>query len=98
MTADAAAARRALETRLQKLSPSRLKIVDESSNHRGHPGAKNGAHFRLEIVSSRFAGATALQRHRMVFAAVGDLATAGVHALSVRAFAPGDVFPQEQSQ
>ncbi len=90
--------RRTLESRLRDLSPSRLKITDESRAHRGHPEAKNGAHFRLEIVSSKFTGISAIARHRMVFAAIGDLASAGVHALSVKAFAPNEIIPQQQEQ
>lgn len=98
MTVDAAAARLTLETRLQSLSPSYLKIVDESRAHRGHREAGNGAHFRLEITASQFAGASPLARHRMVFAAVGNLEAAGVHALSIKTFAPGELSQQEQQQ
>lgn len=80
----------ALVSRLQSLSPSRLKLADESRAHKGHPEAGNGAHFRLEIECVQFAGLPTLARHRMVFAAVGDLSSAGVHALSVKTFAPGE--------
>ena len=79
-----------LEARLQTLSPSAVRLEDESRLHRGHPGAKNGAHFRLEITSPKFAGVPPLGRHRMIYGAVGDLAEIGVHALSVRALAPGE--------
>ena len=95
---DADAARRFLEERLRSLSPSHLKIADESRAHRGHREAGAGAHFRLEIASPRFSGVSPLARHRMVFAAVGDLAAAGVHALSVKTFAPGELSQQEQQQ
>ncbi|MGI9298002.1 MAG: BolA family protein [Gammaproteobacteria bacterium] len=95
---DADGARRILEARLRSLSPSRLTIADESRAHRGHREAGAGAHFRLEIVSPRFSGASPLSRHRMVFAAVGDLAAAGVHALSVKTFAPGELSEQEKQQ
>ena len=101
---DVDAARRVLEARLQSLSPSFLRLADESRAHRGHPGAKLGAHFRVEIVSPRFIGESSLARHRMVFAAAGDLAAAGVHALSIKTFAPGEsprsseLSQQEQSQ
>ena len=80
-----------LTARLQKLSPSCLQLVNESHLHRGHPGAKNGAHYRLEITAAQFAGMRPLNRHRLVYSAIGDLAAIGVHALSVRALAPGEI-------
>ena len=67
-------------------SPTTLEIVDESHKHKGHEGARDGrGHFRVTIVSSRFAGKTPIERHRMVFQALGDLLTTDVHALSIRA-------------
>lgn len=87
---DADSARRILEARLQSLSPTFLRLTDESRLHRGHPGAASGAHFRLEIISPNFDGESSLARHRMVFAAAGDLAAAGIHALAIKTFAPGE--------
>ena len=85
-----------LSTSLGELSPSYLDVVDESHLHRGHREAKNGAHYRVTIASPRFAGVSPLHRHRMVFAAVGDLAAAGVHALSVKTLAPGELSTVEK--
>lgn len=85
-----------LAARLQQLSPSHLRIVDESHLHRGHREAGNGAHYRLEITSPRFSDVAPLHRHRMVYRAIGDLAAVGVHALSVKTFAPGENSPQEK--
>jgi len=68
------------------LEPQELEIVDESHLHKGHEGAKDGrGHFRVRIVAAKFQGKTALERHRMVYAAVGDLMDSDIHALSVEA-------------
>lgn len=85
-----------LAGRLRSLDPVRMSLTDESRFHRGHAGAAEGAHYALEIASPRFAGLSPLARHRMVYEAVGDLRAAGLHALSVKAFAPEEL-PQEKT-
>jgi BolA protein len=90
---DAEATRHArLENRLRAvLDPLRLELSDESAAHLGHPGATGGAgHYHLRIVSERFAGLDAVARHRLVYAAVGDLIPNEVHALAIEAYAPGE--------
>jgi len=78
-----AAIRDALEA---AFSPSELEIRDDSHRHAGHAGAKDGrGHFDVRIVSKAFAGMTPLARHRAVYAALGDLMTTDIHALSIRA-------------
>jgi BolA protein len=78
-----------LHTRLnQALSPQHLEIIDDSHQHAGHAGARNGGHFQAIIVSAGFAGKTPVQRHRLVFAAIDDLMNTEVHALSLQAFTP----------
>jgi BolA protein len=68
-------------------SPGLLEIVDDSRRHAGHAGAKDGrGHFKVKIVSAKFAGTTPLERHRMVYAALGGLMQTDIHALSVSAF------------
>lgn len=74
-----------LRQRLAVLEPTQIDIEDESHRHAGHAGAREGGHFRLSIVSPRFAGLSTMQRHRLVYDAVGDLKAAGIHALSVQA-------------
>ena len=69
--------------RLAPLQASRLDIADDSHRHAGHAGAKEGGHFILTISASCFNGLTPLQRHRMVIDLLGDLPSAGIHALSV---------------
>ncbi len=76
----------AMRQRLQALQPQSLEIIDESHHHVGHAGAKDGrGHFRLHIVSSAFVGLTVLQRHRLIYAALGELMQTDIHALSIEA-------------
>jgi len=74
------------------LSPSRVELTDDSEQHRGHGGYNPAgeSHFSLIIESSAFAGKSRVERQRMVYAALGDLMDARVHALSIRASAPGE--------
>ena len=68
------------------LQPAELEIEDQSHLHAGHAGAKEGkGHFRIRIESSTFAGKTPLQRHRLIYAALGDLMETDIHALSIEA-------------
>ena len=72
------------------LSPTELELVDDSAAHAGHAGAREGAHFKLRIVSPRFAGLPRVARHRLVYDAVRPWMTDGVHALAIEARAPGE--------
>ena len=75
----------------RELVPLQLDILDESHKHKGHAGAQDGrGHFRVRIVSPRFDGAAPLARHRMVYAALGDMMNTDIHALAVDARAPDD--------
>ena len=77
---------KALEERLQ---PERLRIEDQSHLHAGHAGAEDGrGHFEVIVVSRAFAGKSRIERHRLVFAAVGELMQTAIHALSIHAYAP----------
>ena len=78
--------RRCLELRF---APSLLIIEDESHRHVGHAGAAGGhGHFRIRIVAEAFRGVSPLSRHRMVYAAVGDLLNTDIHALAIEASPP----------
>ena len=74
------------------LSPSSIELVDDSEQHRGHGGYNPAgeSHFSLRIESAAFAGKSRVERQRMIYSALGDLMEARVHALSIRARAPGD--------
>ena len=74
------------------LRPTRLELADDSEKHRGHGGYNPAgeSHFSLTIESSAFAGMNRVQRQRAVYAALGELMDERVHALSIRAIAPGE--------
>ena len=74
------------------LQPTRLELVDDSEKHRGHGGYNPAgeSHFTLHIESAAFEGRSRLERQRLVHAALGDLLHERVHALSIRARAPGE--------
>ena len=80
-----------LRHRLAALQPELIAIDDESTQHAGHAGAGNGGHYRLTIVANAFAGKNTVARHRLIYAAAGDLMRDRIHALGIRAFAPGEV-------
>lgn len=72
-------------------APSVLEVVDDSHRHAGHAGARDGrGHFNVTIVSERFAGMAPLARHRAVYAALGELMTTDIHALSIVARTPAE--------
>ena len=77
-----------LRERLAVLKPETLHIEDESHRHAGHAGARDGGHFRVEIVASVFSGKNTLARHRLVYDAAGDLMQGRIHALAINARAP----------
>jgi BolA protein len=79
-----------IRRRLQALEPLELEVVDESEGHRGHAGYREGGntHWRVAIVSPRFVGASTVQRHRMVYQALGNLMNNPIHALAIAARAP----------
>jgi BolA family transcriptional regulator, general stress-responsive regulator len=74
------------------LSPTRIELSDDSEQHRGHGGYNPAgeSHFTLRIESSAFTGRSRVERQRLVYAALGDLMHDRVHALSIRAGAPGE--------
>jgi BolA protein len=86
-----------LESRMREklmvaLRPSRLDLVNESHLHAGHqssPGTGE-SHFRVLIVAEAFAGKSRLQRHRVVNEILSEELSGGVHALAIKACAPGE--------
>ena len=81
-----------IEERLRTaLSPLRLEIKDESAKHAGHAGARDGGgHFDVTIVAAQFAGQGLLQRHRLVYDALGEAMRKDIHALSIHALSPDE--------
>ena len=80
-----------IRTALLTLQPSALTIKDESHLHAGHASAKSsGGHFAVHIISPAFSGKTAVQRHQMVYNALGDLMQTEIHAVSINAKTPDE--------
>jgi BolA family transcriptional regulator, general stress-responsive regulator len=81
-----------IRERLAALDPVALDLVDESAKHIGHAGAQPGGqtHWRLSIVSQRFAGQNVVARHRMVYQALGELMHNPIHALAITARSPDE--------
>lgn len=80
-----------LRERLAALAPQHLEVEDDSHLHAGHAGAREGGHYRLTIVAAAFAGQSIAARHRLVYAAVGDLMRGRIHALGINALSPDEV-------
>jgi BolA protein len=73
-------------------APERLEVINDSARHHGHAGddGTGESHFTVEIESAAFAGIPRLQRQRMVNRALGDIPGQRVHALAIKAKAPGE--------
>jgi BolA protein len=76
----------------EAFSPESLEVADESHLHEGHSGHRPGGetHFRVYIVSPSFEGKSRIERHRMINAALAGELAGSVHALAIRAQAPGE--------
>jgi BolA protein len=82
-----------IDKRLREaLAPTRLEVINDSARHHGHAGddGSGESHFTVEIEAPSFAGMSRLDRQRAVNAALGDLLRDRVHALAIRARAPGE--------
>ena len=89
MVAVADTIRRKLEA---ALAPERLEVVDDSDKHAGHSGAREGgeSHFTVTIVAASFVGVPRVARQRQVYAVLAEELSGPVHALSLKALAPGE--------
>jgi BolA protein len=84
---------REIDQRLRAaLAPTNLAVINDSAKHRGHAGddGSGESHFTVEIEAPIFTGMSRLERQRAVNSALGDLMKTRVHALTIRARAPGD--------
>lgn len=77
---------------LNAFAPNRLEVINDSATHRGHAGddGSGESHFTVVIESSAFSGRSRLDRQRMVIRALGDIPGERVHALAIKASAPGE--------
>ena len=81
----------AMREKLAALEPLRIDIADDSAKHAGHAGARGGGgHYRLTIVSPRFAGHGTVARHRLIYETLGSMMRQEIHALSINALAPDE--------
>ncbi len=89
--ADAESSRRADEIRRRletRLAAVHVEVADDSARHAGHPGAREGGHYRVVVVSERVRGLGRAAAHRLVYEAVADLMGSGIHALQIRTLTP----------
>jgi len=76
---------------IDAFAPTEILVKDQSHLHAGHAGAKEGkGHFDVKIVSDEFAGQSRINRHRMVYGALGSFMQSDVHALRINAISPMD--------
>ena len=81
-----------IEELLASLHPESLEILDESAQHAGHAGARDGGgHFRITVVSKAFCGKPSQARHRMIYDALAPLMKKDIHALAIKAYAPEEI-------
>ena len=79
----------------QKLSlaikPELLEVLDNSAAHAGHAGAQSGGgHYHLTIVAEAFEGKSLVQRHQLIYQALGDMMKTEIHALGINALTPSE--------
>lgn len=71
------------------LNPERIEIIDHSAAHAGHPGAQEGGgHYHVTIVADAFEGKSMVQRHQLIYKALGDMMKQQIHALGINALTP----------
>ena len=74
-----------------ELNPQLLEIIDNSAAHAGHIGArKGGGHYHVTLVTDAFEGKTLVQRHQLIYAALGDLMKDQIHALGINALSTSE--------
>lgn len=83
---------RQIQARLEAaFSPAHLQVKDQSHLHAGHAGARDGmGHFEATIVADAFSGKSRIERHRLVYAALGEMMQTDIHALKINAFSPNE--------
>lgn len=73
------------------LKPEVLEVIDNSAAHAGHAGARSGGgHYHVTIVSAAFEGKSLVQRHQLIYQALGDLMKQQIHALGINALTPSE--------
>ena len=73
----------------ESLNPEYIEIIDNSAAHAGHAGARSGGgHYHVTIVADAFEGKSLVQRHQLIYQALGDMMKQQIHALSINALTP----------
>ena len=72
----------------EALKPELIEIIDHSAAHAGHAGNKGGGHYNVTIVAQQFEGKSLIQRHQLVYQALGDMMKEEIHALGINALTP----------
>ena len=70
--------------------PELLEIIDNSAAHAGHAGAKSGGHYHVTIVADAFEGKSLVQRHQLIYKALGDMMKQQIHALGINALSTSE--------
>ncbi|MBA16777.1 MAG: BolA family transcriptional regulator [Sphingomonas sp.] len=91
-TATGPVARKIAERLTQSLAPTRLAVINDSAQHRGHMGddGSGESHFTVDIVSPLFEGKNRVARQRLVNQALADLLAQDIHALAIRTRTPDE--------
>ena len=80
----------------ETLKPEQLEIIDNSAAHAGHAGAQSGGgHYHVTIVADVFEGKSMVQRHQLIYKALGDMMKQQIHALGINAISPSE-YTQDQ--
>ncbi|MEI6707841.1 MAG: BolA family protein [Methylococcales bacterium] len=75
----------------EAFTPELLEIIDNSAAHAGHAGARSGGgHYHVTIVAKAFDGKSLVQRHQLIYQALGDLMKQEIHALGINALSPSE--------
>ncbi len=75
----------------ESFNPALLEIIDNSAAHAGHAGAKSGGgHYHVTIVAEAFEGKSLVQRHQLIYKALGDMMKQEIHALGINALSPSE--------
>ncbi len=74
----------------EAFKPELIEIIDHSAAHAGHAGNKGGGHYHVTLVSAQFEGKSLVQRHQLVYQALGDMMKDEIHALGINALTPSE--------
>jgi BolA protein len=74
----------------EAFKPELIEIIDHSAAHAGHAGNKGGGHFHVTLISTQFEGKSLVQRHQLVYRALGDMMKDEIHALGINALTPSE--------